>query len=54
MLKIRNGRARIEIIDNGFLLHHDFPTSMVKPTYFTTLDDLFVFLKEKVFCEIEC
>jgi hypothetical protein len=52
-MKIRNGRARIELIDNGFLLYHDYPTFTAKPTYFNTLDELFVFLKDKIFCEIE-
>ncbi|AOQ24613.1 hypothetical protein MTAT_19560 [Moorella thermoacetica] len=49
---IRRGLAKIEVIDNGFLLYHDYPDCTALPTYFATLDDLFVFLKERVFAEI--
>ena len=50
---IRKGLARIEVIDNGFLLYHNYPQYGALPTYFTTLDELFEFLKEKVFCEVK-
>lgn len=50
---IRPGYAEIKTIENGFLLYHDYPSSLsARPIYFATLEELFVFLKEKVFAEI--
>ena len=49
---IRDGRAEITVIGNGFLVKHDFPNCVAKPMYFKTLVELFEFLKEFVFCEV--
>lgn len=48
---MRNGYARIETIQNGFLVYHNYPFGEQK-TYFKTLDELVKFLKEGVFREI--
>jgi len=50
---IRPGYAEIKTIENGFLLYHDYPNAIsARPMYFATLDELFAFLKEKVFADI--
>lgn len=52
-MRKRNGTARIELIDNGFILYHDYPNSIIaKPIYFETLVKLFEFLNEKVFADM--
>ena len=50
---LRKGKASIEVIDNGFLLYHNYPFEFSLPIYFANLDDLAEFLKEKVFAEIK-
>ena len=53
MKMIREGRAEITVIGNGFLLKHNYPNCIAKPMYFKTLEDLFEFIKENVFCEVK-
>jgi hypothetical protein len=50
---IRKGQAKIEAIENGFILYHNYPNCGAMPVYFKTIDELSVFLREKVFCEIK-
>jgi hypothetical protein len=52
MKMIREGRAEITVIGNGFLVKHNYPNCIAKPMYFKTLEDLFEFIKENVFCEV--
>jgi len=52
ILMMRNGYARIETIQNGFLVCHNYPFGEQK-TYFKTLDELMKFLKEGVFREVD-
>lgn len=50
---IRKGTATIEVISNGFLLRHDYLNLTAKPTYFATLEEMFSFLKNHVFREVD-
>ena len=52
MKNIRKGIAQIKVIENGFLLHHDYP-HLHQTSYFATIDELCLFLKNYVFKEVE-
>lgn len=45
---IKGKFAQIEVIENGFLLKHNYPYFKAL-TYFKTLNEVLLFLKEKVF-----
>ncbi len=51
---IRNGYAEITKIENGFLVEHDVGcVSSHISTYFKNMDEVILFLKQKVFMTVE-